>query len=487
MVAEMNTLVDSYTNENARKELKKLLADNFAPKLKICYERLFVLPAIDEIELDENKISLVIFEPYPGNKLHPDLEAFYQNMSYKNRVMFLSGDRSVMEKLYANSKKLKAIQSIIETMKSEGVSATDQQYREAEVQNDKALQALLSTIRETFITLYYPTKNGIISSDFKLEFKGNKFDGEEQIIAVLREAMKYEPFSKEDAFMENLRKKCEVRLFTTKEMMYSQITGRAATETSWQWYHPDQLDSLRADCLKKDKWREVGGYLVKGPFEKDPTSVTVSQMAYDETKQEFTLRVHGVGGRIYYDIGADPTAASNEVSDTVFITKEPSLRFICIDPTGERKTGSVAEFLGKVPLKYDQRTTPSGRVMEFAINSKYEVRYTTDGSEPKENGGIYNGEIVLPEDCKFVRTATFYNGQLIDTKNIAVETSGSATTQKKIDENKSVRFVWHKMRKFEDTESAYREIEALSKIADLFLKGGSAYIYEKSNEDDYIE
>lgn len=319
--------MDSYTNENARKELKKLLADNFAPKLKTCYEQLFVLPAIDEIELDENKISLVIFEPYPGNKLHPDLEAFYQNTSYKNRVMFLSGDRSIMEKLYANSKKLKAIQSILDTMKSEGVSATDQQYREAEVQNDKALQALLSTIRETFITLYYPTKNGIISSDFKLEFKGNKFDGEEQIIAVLREAMKYEPFSKDDAFMENLRKKCEARLFTTKEMMYSQITGRAATETSWQWYHPDQLDSLRADCLKKDKWREIGGYLVKGPFEKDPTSVTVSQTAYDETKQEFTLRVHGVGGRVYYDIGADPTSASNEVSDTVFVTKEPSLLF----------------------------------------------------------------------------------------------------------------------------------------------------------------
>ena len=93
--------------------------------------------------------------------------------------------------------------------------------------------------------------------------------------------------------------------------------------------------------------------------------------------------------------------------------------------------------------------------------------------------GIYNGEIVLPEDCKFVRTATFYNGQLIDTKNIAVETSGRAATQKKIDENKSVRLVWHKMRKFEDTESAYREIEALSKIDNLFLKGGSAYIYEK--------
>ncbi|MDC7291477.1 DUF499 domain-containing protein [Blautia schinkii] len=487
MVAEMNTLVDSYTNEKARKELKKMLAENFAPKLKVCYEQLFVLPAIDEIELDENKISLVIFEPYPGNRLHPDLEEFYKNSIYKNRVMFLSGDRSVMEKLYVNSKKLKAIQSILESMKSEGVSATDQQYKEAEIQYDKALQALLSTIRETFITLYYPTKNGIVSSDFKLEFKGNKFEGEEQIIAVLKEGMKYEPFSREDTFMETLRKKCEARLFTTKEMMYSQITSRAASETSWQWYHPDQLSSLREDCLKKDKWREIGGYLIKGPFEKDPTSVTVSQTGYDETKQEFTLRIHGVGGRVYYDIGADPTAASNEVEGTVFVTKEPSLRFVCIDPTGERKIGAVVEFFGKVPVKYGQRTTPSGRVMELATNSKYEVRYTTDGSEPKENGGIYNGEIVLPEECKFVRTATFYNGQLIDTKDILVDISAHTTVQKKIDESKTVLLRWNKMRKFEDTESAYREMETLSKINDLFLKGGSAYIYEKGNEDNYIE
>ena len=194
-----------------------------------------------------------------------------------------------------------------------------------------------------------------------------------------------------------------------------------------------------------------------------------------------------MGGRVYYDIGADPTAASNEVSDNVFVTKEPSLRFVCIDPTGERKTGSVVEFLGKAPLKHGQRTTPNGRVMELATNSKYEVRYTTDGSEPKENGGIYTGEIVLPKDCKFVRTATFYNGQLIETKDIAVETSGGAAVQKKIDENKTVLLRWHKMRKFEDTENAYREMEALSKIESLFLKGGSAYIYEKGNEDNYIE
>ena len=200
MVAEMNTLVESYTNENARKELKRILDDNFSPKMKICYELLYVLPAIDEIELDEKKISLVIFEPYSGNDLHPDLVEYYNRISLKNRVMFLSGNRSVMEKLYSNSKKLKAIETIVENLKAEGVPATDQQRKEAESTLDKATQALFSTIRETFVTLYYPTKNGIDQTDFRLEFKENKFDGEQQVISTLKESMKFEDWCESKLF-----------------------------------------------------------------------------------------------------------------------------------------------------------------------------------------------------------------------------------------------------------------------------------------------
>ncbi len=49
MIAEMNDLVGSYTNENAKKELRRILKENFAPKTKDCYEQLFVLPAVDEM------------------------------------------------------------------------------------------------------------------------------------------------------------------------------------------------------------------------------------------------------------------------------------------------------------------------------------------------------------------------------------------------------------------------------------------------------
>lgn len=487
MVAEMNTLVESYTNDNAKKELKKILQANFEPKMRTCYELLYVLPAVDEIEADEKKIALVIYEPYAGTELHPHLLEYYTRIALKNRVMFLSGNRSVMEKLYTNSKKLKAIETIVENMKAEGVPATDQQRKEAEATLDKTIQALFSTIRETFVTLHYPTKNGLEQTDFRLEFKENKFDGEQQVIETLKAAMKYDEFSKEDSFLENLRKKCEARLFTTKEMPYSQICERAATETAWQWYHPDQLDALRSDCLKKDKWRETGGYLVKGPFEKDPTSVNVTQQSYDETTEEFVYHVKGVGGRVYYDIGADPTSASMEITDNIFRTKEPKVRFICIDPDKERKTGDIVEMVGQAPLKYAQRVTPNGIVFELKSNSNYEIRYTTDGSEPKENGGLYNGEFPVDDSAKYVRAVALYDGQLIEEKQIQVDRSGKKTEEKKIDLTKSVFYRLKQKRQMGDTESTYKELEQLAKYEGLFIKGASAYIYEKSNENNYVE
>ena len=487
MVAEMNTLVDSYTNENAKKELKRILEQNFSPKLKVCYEMLYVLPAIDEIDLDQNKISLVIYEPYPGSELHPELKKFHDNISLKNRVMFLSGQRNMMEKLYGNSKKLKAIQQIVDNMANEGVPASDQQYKEAEAQLDKAIQALFSTIRETFVALYYPTKNGIELAEFKLEFKENKFNGEEQIISCLTDSSKYEAFSKDDQFLENLRKKCEARLFTIKELPFSQIKERAATTVAWQWYHPDQLESLRLDCIKKDKWREINGYLVKGPFEKDPTSVVVEQTSYDEKTREFTLKIRGIGGKVYYDIGSDPTSASKEVIDQVLVTSEPAIRFVCIDPTGERKTGDVVEFTGSVPIKYGQRNTPNGDVMTLVTNPKYVVKYTTDGSEPKENGGIYNDEFVLPQDSKYVRVAVYYKDRLLEEKSIYVTKGGGTKPAKTIDKSKALAYRYHNKKQMGDTEASYKELALLSKLDGVLIKGATAEIYNKTNTDHYIE
>jgi len=486
MIAEMNTLIESYSNENAKKELKKFLEENFKPVMKNCYEQLYVLPAIDEIDLDMNKVSLVIFEPYPGNKLHPDLQSFYDSTPYKNRVMFLSGQKRIMEKLYQNSKRLTAIRQIITSMNNEHVSAADQQYKEADNQKDKVTQALLQSIRETFITLYFPTKNGIVSEDFKLEFKENSFKGEEQIVNVLKEQLKFEDYQSDDRFMEQMRNKCEDRLFTQKEMTFNQIKERAATEVRWQWYNPTQLEDLKKDCIKKDKWREIGGYLVKGPFAKEPTSVIVEQTDYDHNTGEFMLKVRGVGGdKVYYDIGAEPTTASAEAPSN-FITKEPLINFICVDTSKEHPIGIVKEFMCSVPLKYKQRTSVNGNILQLQTHKDFEIRYTTDGSNPKENGGVYLGEIPLPVNCKYVRTVVTYKDKLVEEKDITIEETGGKY-ELEIKDSSPLEYEWTIQKKCKDTESTYDELEKLKKLEGSFIRHFTVVISEKENNNNYIE
>ena len=492
MVAEMNTLVDSYSNESAKKELRKFLEGNFEPKLRKCYESLYVLPAIDEIHVEQSKVSLVIFEPYTGTGLHPDLQSFYDNCPYKNRVLFLSGQRNVMEKLYTNAKRLAAIRQIISNIRAEHVPETDQQYKEAESQQDKATTALLQTIRETFITIYYPSKSGLIREDFKLEFPSNRFNGEEQIIKALIDAMKFEDFKAEDSFIESLRKKAEDRIFTQKEMPWSQILERAATETKWQWYHPKQMDELKKKCFTNDSWREIGGYIAKGPFDKEPTDVVIEQTDYNETTEEFTLKVKPVrGGHVYYDIGAEPTKASNEVQQQTLTLKEPSAFFVCLDTDGgdnPHPTGNVKKWFGKVPLRREQRLNTNGnKVLELKTHSAYEIRYTTDGSNPKESGGIYSGEIVLPADCRFVRVAVYYKDQLVSEESISVTAAPKTEKAVTINDDKPLEYTMNLQKKCGDTELAYSEFAKLKQLEGTYIRHFTVTISEKSNPDNYLE
>jgi len=491
MVAEMNTLVDSYSNESAKKELRKFLEANFGPKLKKCYEQLYILPAIDEIYIDQNKVSLVIFEPYAGTGLHPDLQSFYDNCAYKNRVFFLSGQRNVMEKLYANAKRLTAIRQILANMKTEHVPESDQQYKEAESQQDKATTALLQTIRETFITIYYPSKNGLSRDDFKLEFAANKFDGEDLIIKALKEAMKFEDFQSDEFFIDALRRKAEARIFTQKEMPWNQILERTATEPSWQWYHPKQMDELKKRCLNSDTWREIGGYVVKGPFNKEPTDVSIEQTDYNEQTGEFTLKVKPVrGDRVYYDFGAEPTKASNEVQQQTLTLKEPSAFFVCFDTNGGENphpTGKAKKWLGSVPLKREQRQSADGNnVLMLKTHKDFEIRYTTDGSNPKESGGLYSGEIVLPADSRFALVAVYYKGVLVQEDTINVL---AAQTKKEVEikDEAPLEYTLNLQKKCGDTEQAYAEFAKLKQLQGTFIRQFTVTISQKDNPDNYME
>ena len=484
LIAELNSLVDSYDNESAKKELRTFLEEKFKPTLADCYQKVQVFPAVDEIDLTEDKVLLVLFEPYIGGSgLHPDLQKFYENERYKNRVMFLSGSRSTMDKLLQAAKEHKAINQIISRMEEEKVPENNPQYQKALEKRDRIKLELLQAARETFVQLYYPTKTGLLKADFFMEFTGNDYNGEKQIRDVLLQRQKFTLDVTDDTF----RKKCEDRLFTQKEMRWSDVRERAAVNPSWQWHIPRALDDLKDNMLKKGIWRENGGYIEKPPFPKEKTNVLIQEIRRDDDTGEVTLKlIPQYGDKVYYEIGAPATTASNLVENpNEFKTKELKLSFLCVDSKGEHETGDPVEWRNKITLKYRIYDRGNDKVVELKSAPAVPIKYTTDGSNPKEYGGLYDGEFIVPKNATYVLAVAEAKGIYSDPLEIKIDWENGETIT--IDKDKPLKLF--KRYKTNDTAETYQELDLLKKhkaqLSDVIVTFYK--IDEQNNDKSWIE
>lgn len=484
MIAELHSLVESYDNEGVKTTtLKMFLEDKFRSTVGDCYQNLLVFPAVDDIKLSVDKVTLVLFEPYTGSGLHPELKAFYDNTLFKNRVLFLSGQRDTMNRLYTAAKELKAIERIIANMKEEKVPEDNQQYQLAQDTRVKKITAVLSAAQQTFSVIYYPNKNGIQSADFSMEFKGNNYNGEDQIRKLLLEKQKLTDKPIDDTF----RRKCEDRLFTRKEMRWSEIRDRAATETSWQWHHPNYLNKLREDCIAKDLWREHGDYLEKGPFPKEPTSLSVTVKSEDEETGKTILRIRPIyGDRVYYEVGAAATTGSLTVEDICnFETTELKVSFLCVDSTGDHPTGQPFDWRKEIKVKYKIIDRVDGQWLILKSHPGVKVKYTTDGSDPKENGGIYEGELAVPSNTTFLQFVAEHEGEYFAAQSIKIDKKKKPGLN--IDPTKSLTL--NRTLRSADTNDSYAHINQLKKYADL-LSDVRLILFkmdDKNNENGFIE
>lgn len=479
MIAEMNSLVDSYDNDSAKKELRDFLEDKFKPSITDCYQTVQVFPAIDEITLTEDKVSLVLFEPNrSGTGLHPELQAFYDDARYKNRVMFLSGQRNTMEKLLTAAKQHKAINTIIDRMDEETVPENNPQYQKAIEKQHKIKLELLQAARETFVTLYYPSSRGVLKADFFMEFKDNNYNGEKQVKDLLLERQKFT----EDVTGDTFRKKCEDRLFTQKEMRWINVKERAATNPVWQWHIPRALDDLKDEMLKKDMWRENGGYIEKPPFPKDKTQVLVQELRRDDDTGEVVLKLTPkYGDKVYYEIGAPATTASSLIGNiNDFRTKELMLSLLCVDSAGEHETGEPIEWRNKITLKYRSYDKGDDKVIELKAAPNATIRYTTDGSSPREHGGIYDAGVIIPRDATHVLAVAEAIGIYSEVLTIKIDRTNRGNLV--IAKQKPLKL--YKKHKTNDTAETFKELGLLTKhqaqISDIFI---TLYKIDENNND----
>ncbi len=391
VVAKLQTLARACNPELMRRELRKRLEEMFAPALKDCYQHLYVLPAIDEIQVGADRVALVIYEPHAapqvGADIHPDLRTYYDQLEFKNRVGFLTGSKETLQSLLTVAAESRAIETIIGEMDADKVPDKDPQRQEALKLQDRIQVRLLSAARETFTQLWFPSDTGLRIADFTMEFKDNVYKGEQQVRAALTQKQKFT----EEVSGETFKKKVEQRIFTQREMQWAEIKRRAATTPKWQWHRADALEKLKDDLVGKQQWRENGNYVDKGPFPPPCTELRIKDGERNPETGVVTLRLTPVNGdTVYAEIGAKATAASTKIDHTVpYDTTEVKISFLCVDSSGKHATGEAVEWTKPAVLRAGVFEDAGGTRVRLLSAPTATVRYTTDGSEPRHAGGVY--------------------------------------------------------------------------------------------------
>ncbi len=254
LAAKLHSMATSYNRQSCLKELREYLKSLFSPVLKDCYQKIEILPAIDEVSIEADKVCLVIIEPSANTssttRLNTAWNTFANDIEYKNRVLFLTGTyENILDRVIEQAAQYRAIQSIIAEFDAEKLSEKDPQRVQARNSHDKIILSLRSAIQETFTTLVYPSTNGFRTTDCRIQFSNNQFDGEQLIRDTLEKVQKFTSDVTSDTF----RKKCEARFFGGQQKtQWSEVKRRAATLTIWQFHRLDALETLKNTSLSQD-------------------------------------------------------------------------------------------------------------------------------------------------------------------------------------------------------------------------------------------
>ena len=417
LAAKLHSQANSYNEESCLKELRKYLEGLFTPHNRDCYQDIRVLPALDEVELKMDKVSLIITQPATlplQSKLSEQWQKFFDSADFKNRVLFLTGSHQSMGRLIEQTRQYKAITDILAEFSSERISTSDQQYRDAENSLDKITLSLRSALQETFTTLIYPGKDNLRVTDYRIHFENNQFDGE----ALIRDTLQQKGKFTTDVSSDTFRKKVEARLFRNQQQsQWNEVLRAAATNTEWNFHEPKALDALKSKMLDMNGWVDDGGIINREP-PKPATQVNVQLLSRDANTGEANLRITPINGdKVLYELGkSTPSSASMDVAGTEggfsrFTTSDMRVSFLCVDSRGIHEEGSVYHWENSLALKHEVIQQGDKWLVELkAVPSGATIRYTTDGSDPKILGASYDSPFEVATTSRFVQAIASKDG-----------------------------------------------------------------------------
>ena len=473
LAAKLRSTAQSLHNETVERMLREHLEDYFQPSLRDCFQVVKVLPPLDQVQLDQEKTTLVITRPggqANGLPVSQDWQDWWQQQPFKNRVLFLSGSKDTYMRILDAARQSRALVSIADDLKAENTPPDDPQWRALDSLTDRIGHQFTNALKETFDQLVYPSVNSSLrAGSIDLAFAGNT-SGEATIKQTLKTVRKFTTEISEDSF----RSYAEAKLFGATEsavVLWSDVKRAAATRTDWPLHKPSALDDLKADAIQRDRWRPEGNYVRKGPFPPPTPSIEIRELSRDDDGDGRTyLQVIPLHcDRIVFESGdSEPTTASSPVpTPTKFEAKGLQYKFLAFDSEKPERQSQVKTWTATLRLKkqlHDCGDHYKVELMAFPKANGVSIHYTTDGASPiSSHAAVYDGPIRVPGNCRKVCAQAQAPTYSLTSQAIVQDIPKRGEEARTIDPTRPAR--WQKVSKLDDSGSVWDLITRLEQTS----------------------
>lgn len=366
------------------------------PVGKAAYQDVQVLPQLDDIKLNGPRVLIVV---RPDGKMPPSvLDSFFQFQAEKNNLIVLSGQDSYLADVVEERlRELYAIEAIHKRLRD-----GDSLFEESRDRLEDAQQRFSKALSGAYNRLYFPSIDAMDGSErlvmVTIDNGLNMGDGAQSAEAQIEQLLASPRANYKLALdmQKDLGEHCamaELELWPEKDRRtpWKDVVMRAKSSPGWTWMPgAGGLDALKTEALKQGRWRlGADGYVEKGPFPPEKTAVNVTVQATNNDTGETTLtltpRNAGASPVVHFATTPKVGPADPMVDDLDnFTTTDATLYFLAVDSEGKHLSGEPQRWIAELKVRHQVKAIADKRLVTLECVPNAGMRYTTDGSNPKE-------------------------------------------------------------------------------------------------------
>ena len=445
--------------------IRHRLKEMFKATRRTCYEDVLPLPRLEEVA-DRVRKGRVLLVVSPDSKIPPEeVQKFFDGLSQKNNLCVLTGDKTAMGSVE------KAARQLFAAQKADGrIPKGHPQREDLERKQQSYEQDFNATVLSLFDKVLFPIQRAgrpaqLAPKALDMTRDSTKpFNGEEQIEKTLASNPLKLYLDVEKEF-DAIRDKSQDLLWPENqdETRWSDAADRYAEQAGMPWLPPRGLDTLKTIACNRALWEDLGnGYVSKKPKKKRTTAQIVAEHELGD-EGRVRLKVNPVNAgpapRIYYAEDAAVSEGSLVLKENPYTTTALRVGFLVCDVSGQYETGDPVTWSNQLALRNRLNDKVSNRTVELFVAPRGAIRYTLDGSEPRE-GSPYAGPVEIGDSDVLLRAFASADG--LETKaDFRFPARGKKGVQ--IEDVKPARLVSRTGRKLDSRATTF---EGLKQAAD---------------------